>query len=221
MDIQLALTSMLKDEDWITKILLGALISIMPFFGQLALVGYMLAVIRNVKNDEPRPLPEWNEVVQYFVDGLKWWVVNLVYSLPVTVLSCPPMLTGFLPLFAGNNEDVMAILASVSGVVALLLSIPAMLYGLLLALLSPVLLIRLAEISDCMRVREVVRFVFANIGPIIIALLIIMAAALVVVAPAALLTLGLLVPPAAVWANVAFGHLLGQIAQQAEQAAAA
>ena len=224
MDFQQALTFMFKDEDWIKKILLGALISLVPIFGQFALVGYMLAVIRNVKNDEPRPLPEWDEAIQYFVDGLKSWVVNLVYSLPVVVLSCPLMLIGFLPMFAGRNEDVMAILAGVSGVVALLLSIPAMLYGLLLALLSPVLLIRLAETGEipaCLRVREVVRYAFANIGPIIIALLIIMAAALVVIAPAAVLTFGLLAYPAAVWINVAFGHLLGQIARQAEQTAAA
>jgi hypothetical protein len=224
MDFQQAFTFMFKDEDWIKKVLLGVLISLIPIFGQFAVVGYMLAIIRNVKTGEPRPLPEWDEVVQYFVDGLKSWVVSLVYSLPVIVLSCPLMLIGFLPLLAGNNEDMMGILAGVSGILALLLSLPAVLYGLLLGLVSPVLFIRLAEtgqISDCLRVREVVRFTFANIGSILIALLIIVAAGLVIVAPAVFLTFGLLGYPAAVWTNLAFGHLLGQIAKQADRTAAA
>jgi hypothetical protein len=224
MDFQQALTFMFKDEDWIKKVLLGVLISLIPIFGQLALVGYMLAIIQNVKNDEPRPLPDWSEVIQYFVEGLKSWVVSLVYSLPVIVLSCPLMLIGFVPLFAGSNEELMGILAGVSGVAALLLSLPAMLYGLLLGLLSPVLLIRLAEtgeISDCLRVREVVRFTFANISLIIIALLVMIAVAIVVVTPAMFLTLGLLGYPAAVWTNLAFGHLCGQIARQADWTAAA
>jgi hypothetical protein len=224
MDFQQAFTFMFKDEDWVKKVLLGILLALVPIFGQFALAGYMLAIIRNVKNGEPRPLPEWDEVVQYFVDGLKSWVVSLVYSLPIIVLSCPLMLIGFLPLLAGNNEEAMGILAGVSGVAALLLSLPAMLYGLLLGLLSPVLLIRLAEtgdISDCLRVREVVRFTFANIVPVIIALLIMIAVAIVIIVPAMFLTFGLLVYPAVVWTNLAFGHMLGQIAKQADQAAAA
>ena len=220
MDFQQAFTFMFKDEDWIKKVLLGILLSLVPIFGQFALVGYVLAVVRNVKNDEPRPLPDWGEVVQYFVDGLKYWVVSLVYSLPVVVLSCPLMLTGFLPIVAGNNEELMGVLAGVSGVLALILSLPAVLYGLVLTLLSPALYIRLAEageISDCLRVREVVRYAFANIGPIVIALLIMVAAALVIVAPATFLTFGLLALPATVWTNLSFGHLCGQIARQADQ----
>lgn len=224
MDFQQAFTFMFKDEDWIKKVLLGILLALVPIFGQFALVGYVLTVVRNVKNGEPRPLPEWDEVVQYFVEGLKYLVVSLVYSLPIVVLSCPLMLIGFLPILAGSNEEAMGILAGVSGVLALILSLPAMLYGLFLTLLSPVLYIQLAEtgeISDCLRVREVVRFTFANIGPIIIALLIMIAVAIVIVTPAMFLTLGLLAYPAAVWTNLAFGHLCGQIAKQADRAAAA
>jgi hypothetical protein len=220
MDFKQAFTFVFKDEDWIKKVLLGILISFVPIFGQFALVGYMLAIIRNVKNGEPRPLPDWSEVVQYFVGGLKLWVVNMVYSLPALVLSCPLMFIGFLPLLAGDNPKMMETLGGITGILALVLSLPAVLYGLFLTLLSPVLLIRLAEteeISACLRFKEIVRFAFANIGPIIIALLLVFAAGAIVVPIAAGLTLGLLGLLAPVWINASLGHLCGQIARKAEQ----
>lgn len=169
----------------------------------------MLAVIHNVKTDEPRPLPDWNEVVKYFVDGL--------------VLSCPLMFVGFVPLLAGDNPETMEILAGVSGVLTLVMSLPAVLYGLFLTLLSPVLLIRLAEtgeISACLRFKETARFAFTNTGPIVIALLLISAAALVIMVPAMLLTFGLLTFPTVVWLNLSFGHMCGQIARKANQTSA-
>jgi hypothetical protein len=194
MDFKQAFTFVFKDEDWIKKVLLGILLSFVPIFGQFALVGYMLAIIRNVKNGEPRPLPDWSEVVQYFVGGL--------------------------PLLAGDNPKMMETLGGITGILALVLSLPAVLYGLFLTLLSPVLLIRLAEteeISACLRFKEIVRFAFANIGPIIIALLLVFAAGAIVVPIAAGLTLGLLGLLAPVWINASLGHLCGQIARKAEQ----
>lgn len=223
MDVRQALTFVFKDEEWIKKVLLGILISLVPIFGQFALVGYMLAIIRNVKSGDPRPLPDWSEVVQYFVEGLKLWVVNMVYSLPALVLSCPLMFIGFLPLLAGDDPEMMGTLGGITGVLALVLSLPVTLYGLFLTLLSPALLIRLVEtgeISACLRVKETVRFAFANVGPIVIALLIISAAALVIMVPVMMLTLGLLTIPAAIWLNLSFGHLCGQIARKAEQTSA-
>jgi hypothetical protein len=80
MDVRQALTFIFKDEEWIKKVLLGIVISLVPIFGQFALMGYMLVIIRNVKSGDPRPLPDWSEAVQYFVEGLKMWVVNMVYS---------------------------------------------------------------------------------------------------------------------------------------------
>lgn len=226
MDFGQAFTFIFKDEDWVKKVLLGILFSFVPIFGQFALMGYILVVIRNVKANEPRPLPDWSDVGQYFVEGLKSLVVNLIYSLPALILSCPIMLAWFLPalpvLFADDEPNIALALTGVSVVVILALSIPPTLYGLFLTLLSPVLLIRLAEtgeISDCLRFKEITRFAFANFGPIVIALLIISAAALIIVTPAAMLTLGLATLPLATWMQLAFAHMCGQIARKADQPA--
>jgi hypothetical protein len=223
MDFGQAFTFMFKDEEWIKKVLLGILISFVPIFGQFALVGYTLAIIRNVRNGEPQPLPDWSEVVQYFVEGLKLWVVNLVYSLPALVLACPLILIGFLPMLAGNNTELMDTLGAITGILAIVLCLPPILYGFFLTLLSPALLIRLAEtgdISACLRFKEVIRFAFANIGPIIISLLIVFAAGLIIIPVASALTLGLLGLLAPLWTNASLGHLCGQIARKADQPAA-
>ncbi|MBN1978553.1 MAG: DUF4013 domain-containing protein [Anaerolineae bacterium] len=227
MDFGQAFTYIFKDEEWIKKVLLGIVLSIVPIFGQLALTGYIIVVIRNVKANDPRPLPDWNEIGQYFMDGLKLFVVSLIYSLPALILACPAMLVGFLPAFlpllAGDEPRMALALTGISTILILALSLLPMLYSFFLTFLSPVLLIRLAEtgeISDCLRFKEVMRFAFANIGPLIIALLVVSAAALIIVAPTAMLTLGLSTLPLTVWLQLVFGHLCGQIARKVAQPAA-
>jgi hypothetical protein len=219
-----ALTFVYEDEDWIKKLLIGILLSFVPIFGQFAVSGYMLAIIRNVKNNAPRPLPEWSNVVDYFVEGLKLVVVGLVYSLPALLLSCPIVLVGVLPAFTPLFEDpesAALALTSTSTILVLACSCPVTLYSLFLTIIAPAMAIRLAEtkeIAACLRpkdIKEIVRFSFANIGPIILSLLVVSAAILIV----STVSLSLLAIPAGVWLNFSWGHMCGQIARKAEQPA--
>jgi hypothetical protein len=222
MDFGKALTFVCEEEDWIKKLLIGILLSFVPVFGQFAVSGYMLTIIRNVKNNAPRPLPEWSNVVDYFVEGLKLTVVGLVYSLPALLLSCPIVLVGVLPAFTPLFEDpesAALALTSTSTILILACSCPVTLYGLFLTIIAPAMAIRLAEtkeIAACLRVKEIVRFSFANIGPIILSLLVVSAAILVV----STVSLGLLAIPAGAWINFSWGHMCGQIARKADQTAA-
>jgi len=221
MDFGKALTFVYEDEDWIKKLLIGILLSFVPVFGQFAVSGYMLAIIRNVKNNAPRPLPEWSNVADYFVEGLKLTVVGLVYSLPALLLSCPIVIVGVLPAFTPAFEDpesAALALTSTSTLLILVCSCPVSLYSLFLTIIAPAMAIRLAEtqeIAACLRVKEIVRFSFANIGPIILSLLVVSAAILVV----STVSLGLLAIPAAAWINFSWGHMCGQIARKADQTA--
>jgi hypothetical protein len=218
MDFGKALTFVYEDEDWIKKLLIGILLPFVPIFGQFAISGYMLAIIRNVKNDEPRPLPEWHNVVDYFIEGLKLSIVGLIYALPVILLSCPITIVGVLPALTPAFQDPESAALALTGTSTLLIlgcSCPVALYGLLLTIITPAMAIRLAEtkeIAACLRVKEIVRLAFANIGPIILSLLIISVAISVI----STVTLGLLAIPAAAWINLSWGHLCGQIAKKAE-----
>ncbi|MFQ6102401.1 MAG: DUF4013 domain-containing protein [Anaerolineae bacterium] len=234
MDIGKATGFVFEDEEWASKLLLGAVIMLIPIFGGFALLGYAIAVIRNVMAGEPKPLPAWDDLGRYFMDGLMFWVATLIYALPFLILICPIAVVWLLPALAGEQEDLAAILAGVSGLVSLGLGCLAALYGILLGLLTPVLQIRYAEtgeIGACLRFGEVLRFLFANIGSVIISQVLVWVAGMIVGSVvAALVTvlsvipicgwilgaaLGLLMLPVGVWLNVFSGHLYGQIGRRA------
>jgi len=214
MDIGRAFSYVFEDEDWIVKILLGTAILLIPIFGQLALVGYGIAVLRNVKAGEPQPLPAWSNLGDFFMDGLMFWVIRLVYGIPIFVLLCPIVLVSVLPALGAENEDLLTILAGVSGVAAIGLSCLIVLYSILVGLLMPVVQIRFAEtgeIGACLRFGEMFRFLFSNIGPVIVTQLVIWAASAILVSIAGTLTLGLLALPITVFMKAVSGHLYAQI----------
>jgi hypothetical protein len=208
-----------EDEQWIKKILLGSLIALIPVVGQLAIMGYALAVLRNVRAGEARPLPDWSGFGSYLVDGLKFLVVTLVYAIPIIILACPLALVSVLPFATQRYQDLVAPLVGVAVVVGAGLACLVGLYVALLALLRPVLQIRYAEtgeIGPCLRVGEVVRYFGRNFGPIFISLLVsfLVGGALTFVLGA--ISFGLLALPASVWMAAFSGHLFGQVARGAE-----
>ncbi|RLC92511.1 MAG: hypothetical protein DRI79_00315 [Chloroflexi bacterium] len=234
MDIGKALGFVFEDEEWVSKILLGALITLIPIFGGFALMGYAIALIRNVMAGEPRPLPVWDDLGRYFMDGLTFWVATLVYALPLLILICPVMMVWLLPALAGENENLMKILTGISGLVSVGLGCLALLYGILLALLTPVLQIRYAETGElgaCLRFGDIFRFLFDNIGSIIIAQVLMWVAGVIIGSVVSGLAgalsivpicgwilaaaLGLLMLPVGVWLMAFSGHLYGQIGRQA------
>ena len=234
MNIGKAFGFVFEDRDWVSKLLLGAAISLIPIFGSFVLIGYAIAVIRNVKAGELNPLPDWQDLGSYFMDGLMFWVATLIYALPFLILICPVMVAGAMPALAGDNQDLTTILAGVSGVLSLGLGCVAMLYGILLALLTPVLEIRYAEAGElgaCFRFGEVFGFLFANIGPIIASQVVMWLTGMVVGMVLGIvismlsiipicgwflgIALGLLMLPFGIWLLIFSAHMYGQIARQA------
>ncbi len=86
MDIGRAFTFVFDDEDWIKKILIGGIITLIPIVNFIA-IGYGLRVLRNVSRGDAKPLPEWDDWGGDFVRGALIFVAGLVYALPIIVLS--------------------------------------------------------------------------------------------------------------------------------------
>jgi hypothetical protein len=141
---------------------------------------------------------------------------------------------------AGDNQDLTAALASVAGILTAGLACLALIYAILLLLLTPVLQIRYAEtgnLASCLRFGEVFRFLFDNIGSIIIAQALVWLGGLVVTGVlgtiigalslipicgwVVAIALGLVMLPAGVWLMVFASYLYGQIGQNGEAGAAA
>ena len=216
MDIGRAFAFVFDDRDWITKILLGALISLIPIVGQLVIMGYAITVLRNVKAGEERPLPDWSAFSSYLVDGLKFLVVTLIYAIPLIIIACPLMLVWLLPALAGGREELAGALAGIAAIATTGFACIAVLYGILMALLTPVLQIRYAEtgqIAPCLKFGESIRYLTHNIGTIIVATLLALLVGNAVTAVLGAVSLGLLALPAGVWVAAFSSHLYGQVAR--------
>lgn len=82
------LTFTFDDPEWIQKILLGGLFTLASclLIGIPFLYGYLARLTRNVIEGREHPLPEWENLEDYFIEGLTLFAVGLVYALPVFLL---------------------------------------------------------------------------------------------------------------------------------------
>jgi hypothetical protein len=97
MDIGKSFGYVFEDEQWITKILIAAAILfggillgvlvIPAFLAAFLLSGYGVEITRRVINRNPQVLPDWDNWGDLMVDGLKVWVIGVVYALPAIVVS--------------------------------------------------------------------------------------------------------------------------------------
>jgi hypothetical protein len=90
MEFGLPFSFQFKDPDWVKKLLLAALISIIPIVGQLFLLGWGLEITRRIITDDPNVnlLPEL-EFGKSLGKGFQLFIISLVYSIPLIIFSLP------------------------------------------------------------------------------------------------------------------------------------
>ncbi|HEV8657368.1 MAG TPA: DUF4013 domain-containing protein [Thermoanaerobaculia bacterium] len=78
-----------EDPRWLPKVLIGGLFVLASFvlIGAFFLFGYIARLVRNVIAGMQHPLPEWDDLGEYFGEGLLLFVVALIYSAPVVLLA--------------------------------------------------------------------------------------------------------------------------------------
>jgi hypothetical protein len=104
------------DPDWLTKILIGGLFYIAGFLliGWFFILGYVARTTRNIVAGHPRPLPEWDNLGDYFGEGLRLFGVLLCTVIPITLLAVGIMVPAGV-LGSMDNEGAQAIGGLVSG----------------------------------------------------------------------------------------------------------
>jgi hypothetical protein len=138
MDIGKAFTFVFDDKDWIVKILIAAGITlagivlfwliIPPFLAALLLGGYGVEITRRVIRGDSEVLPAWEDWGAFFTDGLKVFVIGIVYALPIIAVSmCLGIPVGIL---SDNGEDA-------AGLFSALLSCLNFLWGIVMAFTLP------------------------------------------------------------------------------------
>src|SRR5476651_409800 len=77
------------DPRWVPKVMIGGLFVLLSTVvaGIPFLLGYTARMTRNIIAGDPRPLPEWDDLGEFFGEGLMLFAVGLIYMLPVSILS--------------------------------------------------------------------------------------------------------------------------------------
>ncbi|MBP6016788.1 MAG: DUF4013 domain-containing protein [Candidatus Promineofilum sp.] len=213
----------MEDKQWISKLLIGALMSVLGFLIVPALIlqGYVVKIIRQVMNGNWDGLPEWENWGDLLKDGFFVTVAQFVYTLPfILLMIIGGAATGGMASLTGS-DDLSAIAATGGGLLLLCLVI---LFAVALLFLTPAILIQYAIKDDfgaCFRFGEVFGIIRNNMSDILIAFVVTLVAALVVTLLIGILSLipclgwiaafliGLAVGP---YISYVGGHLYGQIA---------
>ncbi len=173
MDFARAFSFVFEDKDWLTKILIGAVVLLIPLVGIIIVFGWGLEVTRRVIAGEQPELPDWSNFGTYVGNGFKALVVILVYGLPLFILALCNMGVTMMtdPRVVGiQTAKTMETVAALVGVVVGCLDI---IYGLFLALVMPAAfgnMMATGELGAAFRFGEVFRLSFGNLGIYILVL---------------------------------------------------
>jgi hypothetical protein len=148
MEIGRSFTFPFQDKSWFSKLLIAALISLVPILN-FALVGWMVEIARRVMAHELEELPGWDEFGKKWMGGLYYSVAGFIYALPVILVGCIMFAISFGSTFAlaqeGSSQNTTNALMAGGGVVIFCLTCLIILYGLLLSVLMPGLMVHYAR----------------------------------------------------------------------------
>src|SRR5690349_4742188 len=114
MDFMRALQYAFDDEEWGSKFLIGAFLSMVPILN-FASLGYLVQIIRNVSEGQAQPLPKWENITDLLIKGLYVFIAEVAYFfLPAMLVLTAMTPLFFLPFLSGANEDATNMLAGIS-----------------------------------------------------------------------------------------------------------
>lgn len=223
MDIGKSITYIFEDPRWLTKVLVGTVILLVSipltvlligFLGIAIVSGYGLEVIRNVRQRQPYPMPEWRDRWgEWLILGLKLLIAQLVWSLPGILLSIP-MSLGSALTDNQNSEFIGFVLLTCFGCLTLLWSVVVL-------VATPAIYIRLAEqetLSSTLQFGEIIQFTRDHVGDVLVAIIVYVLLSFLVMAAASLLGLvlclvGLVItiPAGSFIVTLIQSHLYGQV----------
>jgi|WetSurMetagenome_2_1015567.scaffolds.fasta_scaffold42887_4 hypothetical protein len=224
-----------EDPDWLKKLAILALLGfaqLIPVLGSLFMAavfsGVMIDIMRKVINKQTPTIPNM-DIGKQFMDGLKVWVIGLVYSIPTVVLGIViaiiAALGGGVGIWGSNNDNAGA--AGAAGVVVIILiscvGLIILLYSLLVAFITPAFYGRYAQfgtIGSALNFKEVFKTAFKKPVPYLLALVGVIVVGIVGgIAGSILSSIGAIalgigalygVALATVWMSLANGHFFGQ-----------
>jgi len=84
-DVKKALTFPFNDQNWVVKLLIGLVLTIIPIVNFFSM-GYVYEVFKKVVNKQEPFLPEWDNWGDLFKKGLMLFLIALVYAIIPAIL---------------------------------------------------------------------------------------------------------------------------------------
>ncbi|HHX44072.1 MAG TPA: DUF4013 domain-containing protein [Chloroflexi bacterium] len=206
MDIGKAFTFPFDDQEWVKKLIIGAVLLIIPVVNFIA-IGYMIRVMRNVAEGDTRPLPEWDQWGDDFMKGLLVALAGLAYALPILLVNGISAIFGIIASSA-NSDGVQSVMALCSTALSCLSG----LWGLLIAVVIPAAILKYAqegEFSSFFKFAEIFQWIRDHAKDYIIAVLVIIVAR--ILSGFGVIACGIGVLFTMFWATLTMGHILGQL----------
>ena len=160
MDFGKAFSFVFEDEDWIKKIGVGGLISLIPIIGVFLVLGWVVEVIKRVLRDDAEILPDWSDFGGYLTRGFLVFLVALVYMLPIILIQgCSS-----LPFLFENADETLITLFTI---VTVCFGCLTTLYGIVAYLVLPAAIanyVATDDIGAAFKLGEIFKMVRDNIG---------------------------------------------------------
>lgn len=207
MDFGKSLTYPFDDSEWVTKFLIGGLLSLIPIVN-LIVLGYVLKVIKNVAEGVEHPLPNWDDFEGFFVAGLMATLATVVWALPMFLLGAMLAVTAAISR-NGGSQELSAFWVCSMGVSCLM-----MLYGLFVGALLPAAYTKYAisgQIAAFFRLADIWQFISDNLGNYVISLLFVCVASLI--ASLGVIACGIGIVFTEFWSMLVGPYLWGQMAR--------
>ena len=132
MEFGKAFSYVFEDPDWLKKVGIAALVSLIPLVGQIIALGWSLEVTRRLIRREPALLPDWSDFGGHVMRGLQVFVIGLVYALPVILVSA---CNNIIPLFMNDSSN--DTMSSILLIVTICFSCVIFIYSIFLGLVLP------------------------------------------------------------------------------------
>jgi hypothetical protein len=213
MDYGNAFVYMFSSKEWIKKMVLGTAMALVPILGQFVLIGWTLDVLRNLKQKEADPLPEWtgDDFARWLGRGLGLSVAVVTFLLPVIVVAVILWGCGAIGLsILGRDGDTLG------GAFSLCMACISLILYFVIGLGALVVLVRYASTDQIDVGLEYVKnfqLVAANIAPLLIIVVLILIMMLVG-AIVGILTLGVLFLVLPVYSYLILAYFGAQLSEQ-------
>ncbi|HEY0156794.1 MAG TPA: DUF4013 domain-containing protein [Thermoanaerobaculia bacterium] len=198
------------DPRWLQKILIGGLFYLAGFFiiGWFFVFGYVARTTRNLLADHPTPLPEWEDIGSFFNEGIRLVGVALCYGVPFVILVLMLVFPAIVMDSVNAGETVESMFGLFAGCLACLM-IPI---GLLWFLFLPAsLLFTVVEqrFGAAFEFGRIWRFIRANVGNYLLALVVMIIARFIAGAGTGLLCIGVIFT--GFWSLLISAHAFAQV----------